>query len=71
VRGNGVGKELMRESIARMRAMFGKIPIRIGAQLYLKRFYEELGFVIAGPTYDEDGIPHVQMLLSPDATRGG
>jgi ElaA protein len=63
-RRTGVGKELMREAIARARARFGPQPIRIGAQLYLKRFYEELGFVVAGPEYDEDGIPHVQMLLS-------
>ena len=62
VRRSGVGKELMREAIARTVAMFGARPIRIGAQLYLKRFYEELGFVVASPIYDEDGIPHVQML---------
>jgi len=62
VRRSGVGKELMREAIARALAMFGARPIRIGAQLYLKHFYEELGFVVAGEIYDEDGIPHIQML---------
>jgi ElaA protein len=65
VRRSGVGKELMREAIARAEAMFGATPIRIGAQLYLKRFYEELGFAVASPIYDEDGIQHVQMLLLP------
>lgn len=69
VRRSGVGKELMREAIARALATFGARPIRIGAQLYLKRFYEELGFAVAGPEYDEDGIPHVQMLLVPKARR--
>jgi ElaA protein len=64
VRRSGVGKELMREAIARTQATFGARPIRIGAQLYLKRFYEELGFSVAGSIYDEDGIPHVQMLLA-------
>jgi ElaA protein len=67
VRRSGVGKELMREAIARTLGAFGARPIRIGAQLYLKRFYEELGFAVASPTYDEDGIPHVQMLFSPSA----
>jgi ElaA protein len=65
VRRSGVGKELMREAIGRAQTMFGARPIRIGAQLYLKRFYEELGFAVASPIYDEDGIPHVQMLLAP------
>jgi ElaA protein len=69
VRRGGVGRELMREAIARALAAFGARPIRIGAQLYLKRFYEELGFAVATPEYDEDGIPHVQMLLVPSSKK--
>ena len=67
VRRSGVGKELMREAIARAEGIFGPRPIRIGAQLYLKRFYEELGFAVVSEIYDEDGIPHVQMVLPPKA----
>ena len=63
VRRTGAGRELMREAIARTRAAFGQGPIRIGAQRYLERFYEELGFRIASEPYDEDGIPHVEMVL--------
>ena len=70
VRRAGVGRELMKEAIARAERAFGARPIRIGAQLYLKRFYEELGFAVAGAIYDEDGIPHVQMLLAPSAQQG-
>lgn len=62
-RRTGAGKELMREAIARTRATFGEGPIRIGAQRYLERFYGELGFVVASEPYDEDGIPHVEMVL--------
>jgi ElaA protein len=69
VRRTGAGKELMREAIARTVEAFGARPIRIGAQLYLKRFYEELGFAATGATYDEDGIPHVQMLFSPSSKK--
>jgi ElaA protein len=69
VRRSGVGRQLMREAIARALAAFGTRPLRIGAQLYLQRFYEELGFEVASPTYDEDGIPHVQMLLTPGAAK--
>jgi ElaA protein len=62
-RRTGLGRELMREAIARTRAAFGPQAIRIGAQVYLRRFYEELGFDATGPTYDEDGIPHIEMQL--------
>jgi ElaA protein len=57
----------MRQAIERARASFGPGPIRIGAQLYLRRFYEELGFVVAGDEYVEDGIPHVEMTLAAGA----
>jgi ElaA protein len=58
VRGTGVGRELMRRGIAAA----GAVPIRIGAQAHLERFYGELGFVRASDVYDEDGIPHIEML---------
>jgi ElaA protein len=35
--------------------------IKIGAQQYLKKFYESFGFVQHGDVYDEDGIPHIYM----------
>ena len=37
-------------------------PIQIGAQLYLKEFYESFGFRQHGEGYLEDGIPHIHML---------
>lgn len=62
VRGTGIGKLLMQQSIEELYNLFGKVPIRIGAQRYLEKFYESLGFVIAGEPYLEDDIPHVEML---------
>jgi predicted GNAT family N-acyltransferase len=59
----GYGRPLMREAIARTREAYGR-AIRIGAQRYLERFYGELGFVVASDEYDEDGIPHVEMVLA-------
>lgn len=56
-RGTGLGKELMRRGIAAA----GAVPIRIGAQAHLERFYGDLGFVRASEPYDEDGIPHIEM----------
>jgi ElaA protein len=64
VRGSGIGRELMLHSIGECRKLFGNRAIRIGAQLYLKNFYTSLGFVPTGGIYPEDGIPHMQMLLT-------
>ncbi len=64
-RKTGMGKKLMRESIARVRNLFQTDTIRIGAQLYLKKFYESFGFIAEGDTYLEDNIPHIQMLRKP------
>jgi ElaA protein len=41
------------------------VPIRIGAQAHLEKFYGELGFVRSSDVYDEDGIPHIEMLRTP------
>ncbi len=60
-RGTGAGKELMTRSIDACYALFGKEPIRIGAQLYLKKFYEGFGFQQTSGLYLEDGIEHIEM----------
>ena len=61
-RGLGLGKLLMTKSIEACEQLYGKTPIRIGAQLYLKGFYESLGFSQSSGVYDEDGIDHIHML---------
>jgi ElaA protein len=63
VRGQGFGKILMTESIDKMHALFPGETIKIGAQSYLLKFYESLGFVSTGEEYLEDGIPHTSMVL--------
>jgi predicted GNAT family N-acyltransferase len=61
-RGIGAGKALMQFSIAECERLFGKHPIKIGAQLYLKKFYGELGWEQAGEMYYEDAIEHIPMI---------
>ena len=63
VRGTGAGKVLMNRSIGMCRFLFGPLPIKIGAQVYLTRFYEGFGFRTVGEPYLEDGIPHIKMIL--------
>lgn len=58
----GVGKDLMNYSIMECERLFGKGPIKIGAQLYLKKFYGDFGFEQAGEMYFEDEIEHIPMI---------
>ncbi len=60
-RRSGLGRTLMRHGLA----IAGAVPVRISAQAYLETFYTELGFTRASDDYDEDGIPHVEMLRAP------
>jgi ElaA protein len=61
-RGYGYGKELLEQSILCCNKLYANTSIKIGAQLYLKKFYESFGFVQVSEIYDEDGIDHIKML---------
>ena len=65
-RGTGAGKALMKKSKDFIEAHFGNVPIRIGAQCYLIKFYSDFGFEIASEEYLEDNIPHIEMLFKPE-----
>src|SRR5678810_117167 len=60
MRKTGIGKILMQQSIEELQKLFGESSIKLGAQLYLKTFYESFGFVQSSDVYIEDGIPHIE-----------
>ena len=62
VRGTGMGKALTREAITRIALEYPHMSIRISAQRYLEKFYSDFGFEIVSDPYEEDGIPHIEML---------
>ncbi len=64
VRGQGIGRQLMENSIEHIYNIYGKTPVKISAQLYLEKFYTNLGFLPAGEVYLEDGIEHIKMVRS-------
>ena len=64
-RGTGLGRVLVAEGVRQCESLFPGAPIRIGAQAHLAKFYGEFGFVTVSEPYDEDGIPHVEMLREP------
>lgn len=62
-RGQGIGRELMQKALHHAITQFPcGHPITISAQLYLKKFYEQLGFVTVSEPYDEDAILHIDMI---------
>lgn len=60
-RKGGLGRLLMQQSIIEAEKLYGNKSIRIGAQLYLKKFYESFGFIQSSDIYVEDGIEHIEM----------
>ncbi|MDO9374434.1 MAG: GNAT family N-acetyltransferase [Ferruginibacter sp.] len=60
-RKSGFGRELVQLGIEKTLAQYNCSTITIGAQLYLRKFYESLGFVQISPEYLEDNIPHIDM----------
>jgi len=58
MRGTGLGKQLMKRGLAAA----GAVPVRLSAQAHLEKFYVDLGFRRVSDVYDEDGIPHIEML---------
>jgi ElaA protein len=64
VRGEGIGKILMKFSIDEIYRIFGKKKLTISAQCYLIKFYENFGFQIVGESYLEDDIPHIKMVMN-------
>ena len=58
------GYDLMQEAIEVTKTVLNETYITISAQLYLKKFYENLGFVQTSEMYLEDDIPHIEMKKS-------
>ncbi len=65
-RGTGLGRELMQVGIAHSRTLYPDDAIWLGAQAHLQGFYGSLGFQPISAIYDEDGIPHIDMLLQKE-----
>ena len=56
------GYDIMEASIQAIKVNFNENFIKLSAQVYLKKFYNNLGFKAIGEEYLEDGIPHIQMI---------
>ncbi|MBR0605958.1 GNAT family N-acetyltransferase [Bacillus safensis] len=60
-RKKGYGKMLLIKALEKLNEL-GETSVKIQAQAYLKSFYESFGFKVVSDVYDEDGIPHLDMV---------
>ena len=60
-RNHEYGYDIMKASIKAVKVNYNTETILISAQVYLKKFYNNLGFFETGDEYLEDGIPHIKM----------
>lgn len=56
------GYDIMKASIQAVKEYFNETTIKLSAQTYLRKFYNNLGFKEIGEEYLEDGIPHIAMV---------
>lgn len=63
MRKSGLGKKLMQKSLEMIYTLWSIQPVRISAQVYLKKFYESFGFQQCSEIYLEDNIEHIGMIL--------
>ena len=58
------GQQLISKALEECQRLWADTDIQIGAQVYLEKVYQQFGFVRHSEDYLEDGIPHVDMVLS-------
>jgi ElaA protein len=68
MRRKGLGEALVAEALRRIEMLAPGAGVRIGAQMYLERFYEKSGFRRVSAPYDEDGIMHIEMLRAANGS---
>lgn len=59
----GLGTQIVKCGIAVAKEKLAAESIAIAAQTYVRKLYENLGFLQTGPEFLEDGIPHIPMIL--------
>ncbi|MBW3140172.1 GNAT family N-acetyltransferase [Ferrimonas balearica] len=65
-RGTGLGPTLIREGLARAASQYPSRPVKISAQLALKDYYGQFGFVGTSEPYDDGGVLHLDMVKAAE-----
>jgi predicted GNAT family N-acyltransferase len=62
-RGQGLGQMIMLEIISYAQKQ-GLSVLTLSSQVHAISFYKKLGFTVQGNSYDECGIPHIEMTMN-------
>lgn len=62
-RSKGLVRRIVQKAIDYVSSNLEVSKIKIGAQDYLKKFYESYGFKQESYVYDDGGVPHIDMIL--------
>lgn len=68
-RGRQLGRQIVTAALKIISQRFPTTDIKIQAQAHLQKFYGSFGFQAVSEPYLEDGIPHVDMVLSASANK--
>ena len=60
-RRKGIAQEMLNKTVEYIKANFQENKIILSSQLYAKKLYESVGFIVESDIYDEAEIPHVKM----------
>ncbi|RAS86167.1 GNAT family N-acetyltransferase [Priestia endophytica] len=61
-RGSGLGYEVMERALKFLEEELCETMIKIQAQAHLEKFYGSFGFQAITLPYDDEGIPHIDMI---------
>ena len=59
----GLGTRIVTEAIKVIKDKYHLNKIKIEAQVYARKLYENVGFIQTSEPFLEDGIPHIEMTL--------
>lgn len=62
-REHGLARKMVQKATDFVIGTLHENDIHIEAQVYIKNFYEEMGFKPCSDVFLEDGIPHIEMFL--------
>ena len=63
-RGQGYARSLLEKGLDFVQTELKQDQVKIGAQTYLESFYASLGFAPVSAPYLEDGIEHIDMVVT-------
>jgi len=60
-RKKGLARDMLNITIDYIKEVLFETKVVLSSQLYVKKLYESVGFIVSSEVYDEAGIPHVKM----------